>query len=63
MGKVEIGSKYEGPCYDRECLRQMPRHWVLEEARPRPNETAKWLKLVLLAWLILGIVQLSKAFT
>jgi hypothetical protein len=31
--KVEIGSKYEGPSWDRPCLRQMPREWTLEETR------------------------------
>lgn len=32
--KVLIGSKYEGPCLDRPCLRQMPRGWTLEESAP-----------------------------
>ena len=59
--KIEIGSKYDGPCFDKPCLRQMPRHWILEEARPKPKEPAKWLKIILLVWLILGIVQLAKA--
>lgn len=44
MSKVEIGSRYEGPCYDRPALRQMPRHWVLEEARRRPS-TPWWQRI------------------
>ena len=31
--KVEIGCKYDGPSLDRPCLRQLPRHWVLEETK------------------------------
>lgn len=31
--KVAIGSKYEGPSWDRPCLRQMPREWQLEETK------------------------------
>ena len=33
--KVIIGSKYEGPSWDRPALRQLPRYWVLEETRDR----------------------------
>lgn len=42
--KVEIGSKYTGPCWDRPALRQMPRHWVLEETKKGWVETlALWV--------------------
>ena len=60
MSKVQIGSRYDGPCFDKPCLRQMPRHWQIEEAKPPKQEAALWLKVVLLAWLILGLVQIAK---
>ena len=31
--KIEIGSAYEDPTIDRPILRQLPRHWVLEETK------------------------------
>lgn len=40
--KIEIGSKYEGPCWDRPALRQLPRHWVLEETKV---SWGRWLLL------------------
>ena len=39
--KVAIGSKYEGPSLDRPCLRRMPSHWSLSNAKPRRN--AWWM--------------------
>lgn len=54
-----IGSRYSGPDFDRPCLRQMPREWVLEIDRPK-QEPALWVKIVLLLWLIIGLVQIAK---
>ena len=34
--KVNIGSRYEGIPFDRPSLRQLPRGWVIEEARKIP---------------------------
>lgn len=34
--KVQIGCRYEGEPWDRPALRQMPRHWVLEETKVSP---------------------------
>ena len=41
--KVEIGSKYEGPCWDKPALRAMPREWRLEEQK------VSWFLWVLIA--------------
>jgi hypothetical protein len=53
--KVAIGSRYEGPAFDRPALRQMPRHWVLEESKPRPRFVMtpdRWVAVaVALGWL------------
>ena len=38
-----IGSKYTGPSFDRPALRQMPRHWTLEETRTQ-SKLARWLE-------------------
>ena len=40
--KVEIGCKYQGPSWDRPALRQLPRHWVLEENKVSP---VQWILL------------------
>lgn len=63
MSKIEIGSKYDGPCFDKPCLRQMPREWILEESRQEPRDPAMWLKILLLVWLIFGVAQLAKGLT
>lgn len=36
MNKVIIGSKYEGPSWDRPCLRQLPPGWTLDTG-PAPE--------------------------
>jgi hypothetical protein len=41
--KVEIGSKYVGPDWSKPSIRQMPKHWVLEETK------VSWFKWILLA--------------
>lgn len=37
--KIQIGSRYAGPAFDRPALRKLPAGWTLEEAR-RP--TRRW---------------------
>lgn len=53
--RVQIGSQYHGPAFDRPALRQMPAHWTLEESRPHQGD--KWLAIIAgLIW-VLAIVQ------
>ena len=61
MSKVEIGSKYNGPAWDRPCLRQLPRHWQLEEAKKPPTDWGKAGTVLL--WLAgtLAVLQMIKA--
>ena len=66
MTKVDIGSKYQGPDWDRPALRQLPREWVLEEVRetfrPRWYRRAEAVALVILAlWLLVGFAQFAGA--
>lgn len=67
MSRVEIGSKYDGPCFDKPCLRQLPRHWTLEESKRdhRPawyRKVPTWAAIILVLWFLLGFVQLAKSF-
>lgn len=32
--RPQIGSEYDGPCFDRPCLRQLPEHWQLDLPQP-----------------------------
>lgn len=52
MSKVQIGSKYYGPDFDRPCLRAMPVSWRLEETQPAKHQGDKWVWIVVsLVWL------------
>lgn len=60
MTNPEIGSKYDGPCFDKPCIRQMPKHWVLEESRlPRPwrSRPEVWICLLFVGWLMLAAIN------
>lgn len=57
MSRVEIGSKYEGPAWDRPCLRQMPRQWMLEETRPEPVKWERWMTVLLALFLLVSCAQ------
>ena len=62
MSKVEIGSKYDGPCFDKPCLRQMPRHWVLEEAELNRRlswwqRTDRWVVIIIALLLLIACAQ------
>lgn len=35
LSKVQIGIAYTGARFDRPAVRQLPRDWVLEEAKPK----------------------------
>jgi hypothetical protein len=59
---VIIGSKYDGPQYDKPCLRQLPREWRLEGVNyspPRPwFKRVEWWAWILLAlFLLVGAAQ------
>ncbi|MCR4297534.1 MAG: hypothetical protein NUV75_02090 [Gallionella sp.] len=63
MSNVQIGSKYQGPCYDKPCLRQMPHHWVLEESRInyRPawyRRVEVWTAVIVVFWLLVGAARI-----
>lgn len=47
--KVQIGSKYTGPSFDRPCLRSLPRGWILEET-----------KVPLWKWALMFVVRLMR---
>lgn len=57
MSDVEIGSKYEGPCWDKPCLRQLPRYWQLEETRPERVKWEKWMSVLLALFLLASCAQ------
>lgn len=60
--RVQIGSNYHGPAFDRPCLRAMPRDWQLEEAKPESHLGDKWVAIVCgLVWLF-AIVQTALQF-
>lgn len=59
-----IGSKYEGPSLDRPSLRQMPRHWILEEAREdyRPvwyRRVEIWILIIAALWMLAGFARIG----
>lgn len=61
----EIGSKYEGPCYDRPALRKLPPGWVLEETLsdvPAPwwQRSERWVLVLIVLMLLLGAAQAVK---
>ena len=63
MSRVQIGSKYEGPPLDRPVLRQLPRHWILEDAREdyRPRwfrRVEVWTLIIVALWLLAGAAQI-----
>lgn len=58
-----IGEHYFGEHYDRPAIRQMPRHWVLEETRQKRKDLSLWAKIVLTVWLVLALVQLVKGLS
>ena len=58
--KVNIGCRYDGPAFDRPALRQMPRHWVLEESRPVQRtwlSSGQWLAIVVFVGWLFVIIQ------
>lgn len=62
MSKVEIGSKYDGPCFDKPCLRRLPIGWVLEGSI-KPDRfrwwqrTDKWVAIVVALLLLVACAQ------
>jgi len=62
-----IGSKYTGPCFDRPALRQMLRHWVLEESKrdwaPRwYRRPERWWTVAVVLLLLIACAQTFKLF-
>ena len=60
MSQVQIGSKYDGPCLDKPCLRQMPRHWTLEETRPQRVQWERWMTVALVLVLLISCAQTAR---
>lgn len=62
--KVAIGSKYQGPSFDRPCLRQMPSHWTLEETRKKPRPFLSpdaWVMVaVIVGWLFVVVQTVAQ---
>lgn len=66
MTYPQIGSRYYGADWSRPALRQLPRHWVLEETRDDMRrapwcKVRRWLWLAFLATVALGYVVAVKA--
>lgn len=60
MSKIQIGSKYEGPAFDRPALRQLPPGWVLDEPKRQPK-LHKGDSVVLILCLLLGLAAVIQS--
>ena len=62
----QIGSRYDGPAFDRPSLRRLPAGWCLEETRHDRRKYAwfrvrRWLWITFLATVALGYVVAVRA--